>query len=186
VKSHIFIFIIVLIASATAVHADPLTFSNVTALQNSGNTSINLFTNPGTTLTGSKLTFTIDVTGILSGGGTDTLLVTYNDSQGGSVVKQMGIPLFGSFPPPVTVFVTIDVPTLSVVAIPATLTVDLLNSNPDFVNPTTRALGNAFTYSFNVAQPVPEPASLTLFFGGIATLLVRHRRVAKNKKSRAR
>jgi hypothetical protein len=153
-----------------------LTFSNVRALQNNGNTQIDLFSTPGVTLTGTQLTFTIDVAGTLPTGGTDTLSVTYNDSLGGLVAQQLNIPLFGSVYPPFTLFVTINLPNFSVVAIPATLTVDLLNSNADFVNPTTQIAVNSFTYSFAVAQPVPEPATLTLLGAALAPLIVRARR----------
>ena len=183
VKIRILLLAIVLGAAATVGHADPLTFSNVSALQNSGNTSINLAANPGVTLTGSQLTFTIDVNGTLPPGGTDTLLVTFQDSQGGFVVQQFGIPIFGSVNPPFTLFVTINVPTLSFNAIPATLTVDLLNSNPDFIVPTTQNPANTATFSFNVVQPVPEPATLTLLGGGISAFVFRYRKSRKNKKA---
>jgi PEP-CTERM motif-containing protein len=183
VKIRILLLAIILGAAATVSHADPLTFSNVIALQNGGNTSINLAANPGVTLTGSQITFTIDVTGTLPPAGTDTLSVTFQDSQGGLVVQQFSIPLFGSVNPPFTLFVTIDVPTLSFSAIPATLTVDLLNSNPDFVIPNTQTSVNSATFTFNVVQPVPEPATLTMFAGGISAVLFRIRKSRKKQKS---
>ena len=178
-KIRILLLAIILGAAATVSHADPLTFSNVSVLQNSGNTSVNLAASPGITLSGSQLTFTVDVTGTLPPGGTDTLSVTFQDSQGGLVVQQIGIPVFGSVNPPFTLFVTINVPTFSFVAIPATLTIDLLNSNPDFVIPATQMSTNSFTFSFNVVQPVPEPATLTLFAGGISALVFRYRKSRK-------
>ena len=49
---------------ASAVKADPLMFSNVTALQNQGFSKVDLFSNSGTTLFGPELSFTVDVTGI--------------------------------------------------------------------------------------------------------------------------
>jgi hypothetical protein len=186
VKIRILLLAIILGAAATVSHADPLTFSNVNVLQNSGNTSINLASNSGVTLTGSQLTFTIDVTGSLPPGGTDTLSVTFQDSQGGFVIQQIGIPVFGSVNPPFTLFVTINVPTLSFSPIPATLTVDLLNSNPDFVIPATQMPSNSATFSFNVVQPVPEPATMTMLAGGISAFMFRYRKSRKNKKAGTR
>ena len=186
VMIRILLLAIILGAAATVSHADPLTFSNVNVLQNGGNTSINLASNSGVTLTGSQLTFTIDVAGSLPPGGTDMLSVTFQDSQGGFVIQQIGIPVFGSVNPPFTLFVTINVPTLSFSPIPATLTVDLLNSNPDFVIPATQMPSNSATFSFNVVQPVPEPATLTMLAGGISAFMFRYRKSRKNKKAGTR
>ena len=186
VMIRILLLAIILGAAATVSQADPLTFSNVNVLQNGGNTSINLASNSGVTLTGSQLTFTIDVAGSLPPGGTDTLSVTFQDSQGGFVIQQIGIPVFGSVNPPFTLFVTINVPTLSFSPIPATLTVDLLNSNPDFVIPATQMPSNSATFSFNVVQPVPEPATLTMLAGGISAFMFRYRKSRKNKKAGTR
>ena len=186
VMIRILLLAIILGAAATVSQADPLTFSNVNVLQNGGNTSINLASNSGVTLTGSQLTFTIDVAGSLPPGGTDMLSVTFQDSQGGFVIQQIGIPVFGSVNPPFTLFVTINVPTLSFSPIPATLTVDLLNSNPDFVIPATQMPSNSATFSFNVVQPVPEPATLTMLAGGISAFMFRYRKSRKNKKAGTR
>ncbi len=175
-------FAIVLLATASAVNADPLTFSNVRALQDNGNTSVNLFGNTPT-LTGTQLSFLVDVSGSLVPGATDTLRITYHDSLGGTVTQDFGIPLFGQFPPPVTVFVSINLPTFSYVAIPATLNIDLLNSSPDFQIPSTQTGVNSYTYSFNVVQPVPEPTSLSLLLGAGPSVLVGVRRARKNKKA---
>ena len=182
-KIRILLFFAFLFGTAIVVQADPLTFSNVTALQNSGNTSINLFTNSGTILTGTQITFTVDIVGTLPPGGTDTLSVTYQDTLGGLVTQQFAIPMFGTIHPPFTLLIPMNVPTFSFVAIPATLTIDLLNSNPDFVIPTTQTAVNSYTYSFNVAQPVPEPATLALFAGGASTLFFKYRKTRQNKKS---
>lgn len=168
--------LIITIAGATAVHADPLTFQNVSALQNQGNSNISLFSSPGVILTTSQqLTFSIDVAGTLAPGSTDILRVSYLDSLGGSVVQQFDFPLFGALTN-VTVFVTVSLPNLSYSGIPATLTVDLLQSNPDFVMPTTGTPVDSYTYNFTVAQPVPEPTSFTLLCAagsGLAILLRR-------------
>lgn len=185
VKIRILLFCTFVFCTQIVAHADPLTFSNVRVLQNEGITSVSLFNNPAATLSGTQLIFLIDVTGTLPLGGTDTLVITYQDSLGGFVSQQLDIPVFGSIHPPITAMLSINVPTFSYAAIPTTLTVDLLNSNPDFVIPMTQTAVNSYTFSFNVAQPVPEPATLILFSGGASTLLFKYRRKIRKQKSRA-
>lgn len=182
-KIRIVLFFVFVLATAIVAQADPLTFSNVRAFQNEGNTSINLFSNPGALLQGTALTFAVDISGTLPQGGADTLVVTYQDNLGSFVTQQFAIPIFGTINPPVTLMFEINVPVFSYVAIPSTLTVDLLNSNPDFVIPNTQAAVNSYTYSLNVEQPVPEPSSLALFAGAASTLLFKYRKLRKNKKS---
>ncbi len=185
VKIRILLFFIFLVSTTVVAQAGPLTFSNVRILQDEGFTSIDLFNNSGITVNGTQLVFLIDVDGTLPPGGTDTLVITYHDSLGGVASQTVDIPVLGFGNPPFTSLLSINVPIFSYVAIPTTLTVDLLNSNPDFINPTTQAAVNSFTYSFNVAQPVPEPATLAFFAGAASTLVFKYRKNRKNKKSRA-
>jgi hypothetical protein len=179
------ILLLTIIAVASGIaQADPLTFENVSALQNQGNIKIDLFSNPGASLTAFKeLTFTIDVKGTLAPGATDTLRVTYLDSLGGSVVQQFDFPLFGSLTN-VTLFVTVNLPNINYTGIPASLTLDLLQSDPDFVHLTTGEGLNSFTYSFVVAEPVPEPTSLTLLSAAGSSLVVLLRRRSRAKDLR--
>jgi len=159
--------------------ADPLFFSNVTAFQNGDTTQVDLFSNPGTTLLGSNLTFSIDITGTLGMGAVDTLIITYNEMGSLPIVQSFQIPLFGTVQPPFTVIFSILSPGSTSQGLPATLTIDLLNSAPDFILPGGPNQGqtvNSYTYSFNVAQPVPEPATLVALCGGLAALGVRVRR----------
>jgi len=172
-KINVCILLLVMLACAIQAQADPLTFSNVTALQNNGNTSVDLFSTPNVMLLGQELTFTVLLSGVLPPGGSDTLRVTYMDAFGASVVQNFDIPIFGILQPPLTLFITINVPTVDFAGVPATLTLDLLSSNPDFVIPSTGLGVNSFTYSFNVAEPVPEPATLTLLCGGLTALFAR-------------
>src|SRR6185295_2502287 len=58
---------------AVTVKADPITFSNVVALQNGGSSQVDLFSNPGATIVGPQLNFLIHVSGVLSPGQVDAL-----------------------------------------------------------------------------------------------------------------
>ena len=165
--------------SVQTAKADPLFFSNVTAFQNSDSTQVDLFSNPGTTLFGSNLTFSIDVTGTLGIGTVDTLMITYNEIGSPPIVQSFQIPLFGTVQPPFTVIFSVFSPGANFEGLPATLTIDLLNSSPDFVIPGGPNQGqtvNSYTYSFNVARPVPEPVTLVALASGLAALGLRLRR----------
>ena len=168
------------LAAAATAKADPLVFSNVSALQNSGFVSVNLMSNPNTVLFGPQISFTVDVSGTLPPMGTDTLRITYIEQGSAPIVQSVQIPFFG-LNPPFQVLFTINSPGANAFGIPATLTVDLLNSSPDFVIPSGPNAGqavNSFTYSFVVATNVPEPATMTLAATGIVFGLctVRRRR----------
>lgn len=165
------------LAERTAL-ADPLVFSNVTAFQNNDTVQVNLFSNLGTTLVGTALTFSVDITGTLAPGAVDILRITYTELGSAPIVQEFQIPLFGLVNPPFTLIFSIVSPGSNPFAVPATLTLDLLNSNPDFVIPSGPNQGqavNSFTYTFNV-QPVPEPATLLALAGGLAALGYRVRR----------
>lgn len=171
--------LLVLGLTGPAVKADPLFFSNVTAFQNNDTVQVNLYSNPGVTLYGSTLTFSVDITGVLPPGGGDTLRITYTELGSSPVVQDFQIPLFGTIEPPFSLVFSVFSPGSNPQGVPATLTIDLLNSVPDFVIPGGPNQGqpvNSQTYTFNVAEPVPEPATLSVFFGGLVALGVRVRR----------
>lgn len=171
--------LLVLGLTGPAVKADPLFFSNVTAFQNNDTVQVNLYSNPGVTLYGSTLTFSVDITGVLPPGGGDTLRITYTELGNSPVVQDFQIPLFGTIQPPFSLVFSVFSPGSNPQGVPATLTIDLLNSVPDFVIPGGPNQGqpvNSQTYTFNVAEPVPEPATLSVFFGGLVALGVRVRR----------
>lgn len=168
-----------LVLTGTTAKADPLVFSNVVAFQNNDTTQIDLFSNPGTTLFGPDLTFSVDITGLLQIGAGDTLTITYTELGSQPIVQSFQIPLFGSLQPPFTLVFSVLSPGANFQGVPATLTIDLLNSSPDFIIPGGPNQGqtvNSYTYSFNVAQPVPEPVTLMTLGGGLAALAVRLRR----------
>ncbi len=171
------ILMLIGLAQQTA-SADPLVFSNVTAFQNNDTVQVDLFSNPGITLYGTTLTFSVDISGVLAPGAVDTLRITYTELGSSPVVQNFQIPLFGSVQPPFTLLFSFVSPGNTTQGIPATLTLDLLNSAPNFVIPGGLNQGqsvSSYTYSFNVA-PVPEPATLLGMASGLAALGLRVRR----------
>jgi hypothetical protein len=152
--------------------ADPLVFSNLHAFQNNDTTQVNLFSNPGTTLLGTTLTFSVDISGTLSMGATDVLRITYQELGGAPIVQEFQIPLFGAVNPPFTLIFSFVSTGSDPLGTPATLTLDLLNSSPDFIipgGPNQGQIVDSFTYSFNV-QPVPEPATVFALATGFLAL----------------
>ena len=107
-------------------------------------------------------------------GGTDTLRITFTELGGAPVVQDFQIPLFGSVQPPFTLIFSVVTSGLNPQGVPATLTVDLLNSAPDFVTAGGQAV-NSQTFTFTV-KPVPEPATLSVLFSGLVALGIRVRR----------
>jgi len=165
---------------SASVKAEPLTFSNVGALQNGGFNTVNLLSSPN--VVGPDVTFRVDISGNLHPGATDTLLVTYNDATGTTVTQTFDIPLIAS--PPFTLLFTVESPNASFTGTAATLTLNLLNSNLDFVIPTTGQSVDSFTYNFTVSQPVPEPASMALLLSGLSAFGV-YRRMRRPKTKEA-
>jgi len=182
----------VVLLSATDARADSLTFSNVIAVQLSPddptkNINTDLFANPGAILTnGRQVSFFINVAGTLQVGATDTLRVTVGLPDGATLVREISIPVFGSGYPPFTVGPTFNFPTYYE-PVPLTLTVDLLNSDSDFVIPSGPNAGqrvNSYTYTFSVVQPVPEPATVLLLATGLGGVMAaargrRHKRARR-------
>lgn len=178
------VFAIVGIAGTISAQADALRFSNVVALQNGGATSVSLFSNPGVTLTGPQLTFLIDITGTLAPGESHMLLVTFTEAGGSATSQQFLIPAFGFVPPPFSQIVTFTSLYADFDGVLATLTVDILGVAPDFEipgGPNAGQLVDSYTYTFNVAQPVPEPGTLVMVVMGMAGLASRTRLKLKKK-----
>src|SRR5262245_39355300 len=111
--SKILLFFGVLLLLGLTEHtakADPLFFSNVSAFQNNDTVHVNIYSNPGVTLFGSNLTFSVNITGVLPMGGADTLRITYTELGSAPVVQEFQIPLFGSVQPPFSLIFSIFSP----------------------------------------------------------------------------
>ncbi|MGI8733607.1 MAG: PEP-CTERM sorting domain-containing protein [Pyrinomonadaceae bacterium] len=177
-KLRIFLLLALTAAFATGSQADPLTFANVGAFQSNGTTIVDLYSNQGETLFGPQITFRVEILGTLPPGGADTLFVRYSDAAGNVIDQSFAIPLFGTIQPPFFVIFSVTAPAVNFQGVPATLFVDLLNSSPDFILPSGPGAGgqvNSFTYSFNVAQPVPEPTSILLLTTAVFGLFAKRR-----------
>jgi PEP-CTERM motif len=180
----LFLFLVGM-AYASPAKADPLQFSNVIALQNGGSTSVDLFANPGVTLYGPQISFMVDVAGTLPPGGFDQLFVTFTEAGSAPMSFTFDIP-FGDVAPPLSFLFTFTSPGANFQGVPGVLTVDLLNSTNDFVIPAGLGAGqgvNSYSFTFNSAQPVPEPASLTLATIGLAGLIARARKRRKTRRT---
>jgi hypothetical protein len=161
------------LVAAPNTMADPLTFSNVVALQNNSATRVDLFSNPGTSLLGPSISFLVQLNGSLPVGVSNSLSVTYLEAGSAPITQSFQIPDFSAFPSPYSVLFTFTSPGATFHGTAASLTVDIIGSAPDFVIPSGPPAGqpvDSYTYNFSVAQPVPEPGAMIMLVTGIAGL----------------
>ena len=143
------------LAAVPSANADPLTFGNVRALQNDGLTTVNLSSNPGVILFGPQISFLVDITGTITPGSSPVLQISYTEGLGPALIQTFPIPLFAGIEPPYSQLFTIVSPGATFAGTPATLTISISG-------------GTSQTFTFLVAEPVPEPASIILLsLGGL-------------------
>jgi hypothetical protein len=175
------ILVVISFGAAISASADPVTFSNVVALQDSGATHIDLFSQPGVTLIGPKVNFLVDINGTIPADPQQTLVVTFTEA--GQAPVTQTFQLFSGVPTPYSFLFSVTALGATAQGTPATLTIDIIGSNPDFINPVTGKGQNSYTYNFKIAQPVPEPASMVLMSLGIFGLVEKRRRLRRTTRS---
>jgi hypothetical protein len=175
--------------SASELRAGPLTFNGTFFAPDSSGEHLDLFANPGAVLDPSTYGGSIFPAALIFGafvnfdGGssvTDTIRFTYQEAQATPILYSQ---TFTTGMDPINLGFAVRFEPIHRTGnlVPTTLTVELLDSSPDFVIPSGPLTGqpvDSYTYSFLVQTTVPEPSTWMLVLsGGIAALLPRAGRV---------
>jgi hypothetical protein len=149
------------------VKADPVTFSNVVALQN-GSTRVALANNSGITLLGPQIDFLVDISGATPAAGVHTLRLTFQEANLTPVIQTFRVPLFDGLPADYSQLFAFQAQNPSFAGTPVVLTVALLND-------VSGEIIQRQMYEFKVAQAVPEPATSSLLVLGVMGMLARRK-----------
>lgn len=174
---------------AATAHGDPLFFSATSFLINEGGETLDLFVNPDVVLEPRTYGGTIYPPALIfstivkyEGGPSLSDVVRFTFDEEGSAPAVFDNPFSTGTGPISIAFVERFQPRQAGRPLRASLTVDLLNSSPDFLIPSGPMAGqlvNSYTYTFDTLTPTPEPAAWVLFGTGGAAFLLRRRRMAQ-------
>ena len=180
----------VVFGRAATAYGDPLFFSATSFLINEGGEKLDLFVNPdlvleprtyGGTIYPPALIFSTIVK--YEGGPSLSDVVRFTFEEEDSAPAVIDNPFSTGTVPISLAFPVRFNPSQAGRPLRASLTVDLLNSSPDFVIPSGSDAGrvvNSYTYRFQTLTPTPEPAAWVLFGTGAVAFLVKRRRMAQS------
>jgi hypothetical protein len=166
------LFVLLLVVSA---NANSVTMGHVNALQNNGFTQVDLFANPGITLSPTslirpfqtQLSFLVPFMGTIPSGAGNMLSISAV-IMGSALTQSFSIPAgsYSNF----SQFVTFTFPKGIFHAMPVKLTVQLFSDGGRLLR--------SSDYSFRFVEPVPEPGTLLLVGSGVLAAVLRRRRAA--------
>ena len=176
------------IATASEVRADPLTFTGAYFLLDSRGapeSRLDLFSNPGAVLEARTYDDTLPLSFVFGAnvnhaGGesfSDTIRFTYQEEGFAPLVYSQAFTT-GTSPIRLGFSALFEPLSRSGGPVATTLKVELLNSSPDFVfpgGPNQGQVSDSYTYSFFTVSPTPEPSTLLLM--GTGAVLAWRRRL---------
>lgn len=165
---------LVALTMAPLATANSVSLGHVSALQNNGFTQVDLFGNPGINLHPTslkiprQLSILVPFTGIVPGGGGNTLVVSA--LMMGSTFAQSFAIAPGSYPN-FSEFLTLSFPEGVFHGVPVNLSVQLFSDSGRLLE--------SSNYSFRFTEAVPEPGTMLLLGSGIVAAVVRRLRRAE-------